>query len=681
MQIRNEIRIFVQNKEFVFHNTITKNGTKAICSLKEYGKFLAIGTGRSALNGEEGFASLHSVWETQIEDKNFDISKGDLYLVRSAEIVPICDIEISELGLLCYDRSAKDLFNYVLIVDENGENTTIKLEAKKSVRVSVKIVLELSPDSVFFFKSNNTLVGALLGSGAITENTKFFLLGGANMAPNNSLQNIPLFLNPNEGKFEAFAKLKQDENGKFCCVFECEQIFEKHTSFTELILFVEDEPVARFNMQTQANEIEIERLLTSSRLGTIDFGFHINEIQSLQKVQEDALVDVSNYSLDHQVFDGFGYSISVPYNDSFNHALSRFVSSSGKTILFYMGGQPYVYRFENMAFTQIASYVYNYRGDVTKFVLNENILIVQGDKTQMNFDLYEFENNVMVRKFVDHAPLYNTLGSISFKHIDLGFQKNGNFSIGAIIDDGQNTGLFLEYEKKPDGSYAMANYALKMNNCEQVVVCPGVAPMKDTACVFFTNNYNNAGIYRAEINYGTTAEVFSSQSVLAALMQGTIKAYAGFLTTQYSNGKQSKILYYLPGFTRFIFSLEDDNSYLIHNEFGANFAHVDKENGLFKFYHLAQYSNLRELGSFPYYSIPEANIIDVVFLNNAVLIFANMQEGNLFLVQMPEMSSRILNLEPNTIYKIKAKAQNHIGTEFEKAKVNFEIKLELVEGV
>ena len=120
---------------------------------------------------------------------------------------------------------------------------------------------------------------------------------------------------------------------------------------------------------------------------------------------------------------------------------------------------------------------------------------------------------------------------------------------------------------------------------------------------------------------------------------------------------------------------------MIHNEFGANFAHVDKEKGLFKFYHLAQYSNLRELGSFPYYSIPEANIIDVVFLNNAVLIFANMQEGSLFLVQMPEMSSRILNLEPNTIYKIKAKAQNHIGTEFEKAKVNFEIKLELVEGV
>ena len=86
------------------------------------------------MNGEEGFASLHSVWETQIEDKNFDISKGDLYLVRSAEIVPICDIEISELGLLCYDRSAKDLFNYVLIVDENGEYTVGTPKSKTSIR-------------------------------------------------------------------------------------------------------------------------------------------------------------------------------------------------------------------------------------------------------------------------------------------------------------------------------------------------------------------------------------------------------------------------------------------------------------------------------------------------------------------------------------------------------------------
>lgn len=677
MKIFNEVSVLSDNKEiYKTHNTITNLGLKAISELSKYGEYLLVGTSQTIqLSNVSELLCFHSAYQTYISDYNFDSKKGDLYVVKTAEIKSNTSFNIGEMGL-SYKDFSNHIINYITVKNDDNEPSFIPVLAEKPIYVSIKIIFQLDEDYVFFTGGDNIFVKGMFGLVDINKDNLYFLRGG-NLQKNSVAVDCPLPLNSSEGKLPLSININVDFNIEKPYVefdFMSSDInIQNKNEIYELIILYQEQPVARIDFSTR-NIKSIEKTYTSSILGEIDLEYKVEQLQSVIRTEDNTIME--NISINKNFVNGFGFGVEKAFEENITVNTPRYISLDGKKIAFLIDDKLHV--FENLDFTlkKLNTNAFIMRNDIEDIIIQDKYIVILSLNNSAFMDVYEFDNGVLRKLSVDNTGLVEVIGEVLLHKIDVAI--NGD-EIRLGISQGENkNGYVIKYLKNAEGGFSYSSCVdIGLYGIELVIALSKCEFNEKSQIVFVCDYYEGEKYYKT-INYcGDTLISTISQNVGGALRSYTVscikKSQAVICRKQILND----ICLFLDGFKRFNLL----NSGIKNIAFDSQMRNVfySLTNGEIKFKSMMNYEGFVDITQkFPTYAIALQNIQAVEFLYDSALIFANSEKGKVFLIQTPRQKTTIGNLEEQKEYSVKMRIYDNPGAsgEYDIFKTKITLKLE-----
>lgn len=659
MVVTNEVAIKSKNMTFNTHNTITNLGFLAFGEFRKYGEYLLVGTSRELqVEGVTDLASFHSAYKTNITDYNFDVSKGTLYVTRTAEIYSSTGFNLTEMGL-SYKGLHDGIVNYITIKDQNNLPDSIVIDANEPVSISIKMCFNMTGSKLFFTKGNNILIQAILGVKSIDKTKMFFVRGGNVIHNDTAVDGVVIDENYPE-KIQAICNVTTSINGSTINTifhFETGEIdITNSGNIYELVLILEGAGVARYEYLT-AKEETVEDDYVCPSNGAIDFNFHINNIVYVQDVTDSIVVDTPNVI--HTAYN-FGYGVEKAFDENINATTPCFLSSDSKKVGFLVSGRLLLFKDEGFRLNKLDTSNFTSRENVINIVItNDYLFTIYELNDAIKFDCYKINEDDISVKTVDDTSLPVVFGSGNIKKMDICSDDSG-FRVGVICGE-NNYGYVIKYNIDQDGNLTYNSYVDSyLANCINVFAMSKYEENTISQIVFMTNNYNNQNLYKITNLSGDILKSSTAQTLGAAMIYDVVKYLKTNVAIIAIKSDGSSAGLFPDNFTRFNIVNENVEQIAFDNQMRNSFCIT--KSGQIKIMHSNNMNSFVSIvNGFPSQYIPIQNIQNIIFLYDCALVFCNTLGGKAYVVQLPRLASSIHGLTAEHIYHIKSKVANHPG--------------------
>ena len=679
MYIKNDVIIKYKDMTICTHNTMTELGLKAMGELRKYGEYLLVGTSRHLqVQNVSDLATYHSGYNTRITDYNYDVASGHLFVTRTAEVVSAEDFVLTEMGL-SYGGLQDGIINYITIKDENNMPDAIEVEANTPINISVKTSLNIGENSdIFFTKGENILVQSILGVRTADKN-KMFLVRGGNIIGNDTAVDHSLIDKNYPEKIPAvFSAVTALSNG----VYKTQLTFESGAinlasvgNVYELVLVLDGADVARYEY-LHTREKSVEANYTCAASGILDFDFHINSIELLKDVTSDTIIaDMPNMI---QTAYNFGYGVEKAFDENIGVQTGRYLSSDSKIIGFVVDNQLLLYKDENFRLRKINTASFVSRTDIDKVVITADyVFVIYNSNGGLHLDCYLLTDDAITAKVVDDTGLNNVIGDDVVSKMDVCYDGT-YFRIGVICGE-NNHGYILKYSVNQEGNVVYSSCSDSyLTNCTNLFAFSKHAENTNSQVVFMTNNYNNQGLYKIVNMCGDLLKSSTVQTLGAAIMDNVVRYAKTNSTIIAIKQDGSSVCMFPENFVRFNTVNESVENITFDNQMRNAFCIT--KSGQVKIMHSANLSNFTSIvNGFPSGLIPIENVQDMVFMNDCVLVFANMTTAKAYIIQLPRIATSICGLTPGHEYHIEYKMANNPGANGDYLKMKAKFVLDIVE--
>lgn len=646
----NKLVIETGKKNYTFFNNVNLNLITKLQQKRPYNKYLSIGTGNSTSQNQMKLSTFLKTYELTTEFTQSDLSKGQPYIKKSLVIKnELADgITIKEMGLSDTGDNP-DLYNYFSCISDELPNGIVK-KHNEDIYITIFVYLNIDDDSKkYLCAGNNRWIEFLLGNG-LPQN--IYAIRGNNIIQNKTIkkENIDY-----DSKFLMNLCASIENNN---LIMEYEQNIGTGTTY-EIILIVENNPIARINVLNQNEPITTTVTLTPVRYDVIDCGKNVISVNSVTNTTTNEAE--TNYIVKKYASD-YADQISVPFNNMFNNLTPRFLSDNGKYIFFV--SDDYIYGYENSDYEIKQILTNNLRiFSVNKIIICSNFVFIVS-KVEPYLTAYLIENHKLNEIEIDFKEFNKDFFS---DLTNVGVAKSDNtIMVGCLSSENHATTLYFDYANTTltytESVISEYNFslilAMSKNNYE-------------TGKIMYaqTGEYSYETLLATHYSDKTKKEIYS---ILAYEFTKDVKeTYVKDRGVVVETSDEQKVyLYIYPGVYKYSLpSIDGADDYYFSNDLTSV---ITKTNNELKLYSLVGYKDTTEFSRNLFSKVSPEKILDFEFLNDTLLIFLADENNPIIAYNLFIDSAMIENVSSeNDSYEISLTKYNLLGENNKSVNVKF----------
>lgn len=662
-KLHNKFEITLNNKTITAYNTLLHKVYEKIANLESYNTRIAIGNGSDEIEYSASKLSNYiNSFPASTEDICSDPTKETLYVKKlvTFDENDTSSFSFCELGLCTSDAQNPDIYNHVLLKDNEGNVVTVTKNPGDVLQIRVTIYLELTTQStVGFYAGDNTFIKQILGEDLGITDKNIYAVRGEFLAENSNLIYRPT-PEITDSATKCTTSFSEDESGTVTI-----RIIGKlnHKATEELILIYANQIIFRLNTTGILEPSNIEKIIPIN-------DDHVSEIDTNIKSITTILRGFSNYTNNVNIRK-YGTKITDKdtnlFNQTFTSENTRILSLDGQKIAFVKDSQTFLYEIKNNRFIQIYGTLPSSFINMT--IANDKIICVLSENPYIK--IYEITNGELQEKQVSLGNFSLTSFSYSWKAAQSVISDNGTIMVGIIENNAASTPFVLKFTKNTSGVYVDELVRIGTDKADKVFAIYNSC-FATNKLVFLSSNYNNMSIYSMEAVDDSGNNFVSTSAQAYTLLNNSEKIVTGgrIILSCKAQENESKILYNdsYNSITSDIdlygkYYLSYDGDYLIQIKDGNNkIFNVHRKDVLTEFE--SGYENLIDFNS----------AVDFEFIGDKILVFTNNQTCPIYSVEIKKNKTRLDNLNNDLTITAKYLKYNIIG-EAEDQGVKIEISL------
>ncbi len=666
IKFHNKLEIEINGtRKYVCYNTLLDSVFEKIGKLEPYFTHFAIGNGKVKADPKttRKLSSYVCSLEAQTSVIKCNPDDGVFYVKKTANFSSLDNQEIvfSEIGIASSGEQDPDIFNHILITDENGSVVDVVKGVGESLEVKLTIFLELESMSEGLLTSgDNNLIKMLLGE--TLEDHKIYAVRGMNVSENAKMERSGVRY---AKKQEASISGQTLENGMFELTISA-LLGEGETR--EILLINSDEAVARLNVMNSLPHIEHQ----SETLTTGDFGSLIvakdtaliSSVQDLNGANQSGYVEV-DYARN------VGDYVTETF-DGFSASTTRFVSMNGEIIAFVDSYGVHMFRCKGYGVEKIQSGAISVGGIEKICIVNNAVWIKRS--VEPFVELFKIESGVCTKTSIFMENFHQSAYSYNFKEFCVTELLNGKYLVG-VIDAETETGLALKFSETTNGYILEEILHPVVNPCDRVVAFAS-CEQGDAKLCFLSGRIASGKYIRAlqfvdevvhDEGYGSQTDAMLNGQILSIETRRGFFVY-NFLPVpyvRYYNSSDMKRYSPLDYQTEEIGEMVSeyvcvsaDLSYIVFKDVEGKFLIFSsaKEDT----FELFDMEFLKEIG--------HENIVDIVVMKSIVLVFTN---EKVICLGLDKRYKAVRNLENGTDYNVSYSTYDLLGSrEYEGVRID-----------
>ena len=653
-----EININGENK-FVCYNTVLDSLFAKLCALEPYFTHFAFGSGKVQADPRTTVKLSNYLFslEAQTDEIQCDPSAGVMYIRKSATIPSndTAEIVFSEIGICASGEDNPDIYNHILITDQNGQAVDVVCGAGESLEVKLTIFLELaSLDTTGYLTAgDNNLVRMLLG-GDVEEN-KLYAVRGTNLSSNTQIKRSTPRYNR---KYEAVIS---GANGDTVFEFQAEAKLGEGEC-REIVLLNSNQAVARVNTMEMLEAVSETQTLTSSSYGTIFVGDDIKEITSI--VDKDGIA-LTDYMVKKHA-KSFGDYVAFDEFERFDASVPCFTSIDGRLIAFVSGDSLHLYRCIDFGLEAIQTGAVSALGITKICMVNNAVFVIRNVSPYI--ELYKIVSGVLQKQTIYMENYNSSSYSYDFSDVCAVELASGKYLLGVITSDSK-TGLGLKF------SYTASGYILEeIMNTSFAVTDKLIALAKDddfdAKILFITKTHANPLIIFALCEMGESVSEEGRYSESQEIMDAANASGHGRYVALKTNASPYARFYNTSDWTRYSVPV-GTMAGLVSVSYDLGYMLAKNTNDEYMLFNSLALENLEQIDFNIIDEIGLDGVVDIIFMESVMVVRT---ADKVIALALSNNNTAVLNLESNSDYVVSFKKFSLLGnSEYEGVKVNLNI--------
>ncbi|MBQ7466621.1 MAG: hypothetical protein IJS74_00955, partial [Clostridia bacterium] len=641
IKLHNKYEIKIRNKTYTAYNTLLKNVYSKITNLEQFTSHIALGTGTTAKTyTDTKLGSYARTYAAQTEEINADIASGTPLYIK--KLVTLDDtnqdsFSFSELGLASVSTYDPDIYNHVLLTDENDNVLTISRDAGEPIEIRVTIYLELtSLISNLFVPGENKLIKRLLGDDFATTDNHLYAIRGNCLDKTKYIKrtltdltdkkqfNLSIaFGNDQDATITATALLGEGETQQVFVVYDGEICMRYPTL----------ELVSATNETSSDTPVD----------GIIEVDDFVKTISSVTGTNAGAVANVKSVTYSKILSD----KLTNLFDQTYTSSTRRVISKDGQTIAFITNSGTNIYRYQDYAFTKINSTLVPHSGVLSMEIYGNYIICTLSQSPYV--EVFEIISNNAVKEDV-HLNYY-ALTSYTYDWLHSGsvLTENNKILIGVVLNTNEQTPLLLTLTKGANNEWSDSQIIHPTLDWADKVCSLYKNQYNSSMILFLTSKYSGSTTYLCE-EFTESSSAFNMNSVTAyAILNGTAGIQTGgrIIMSEKSSSPYLK-LYYAPDYDYAGDNFSSSgNHYLSYD--GNYLAYKDSQDA-YHIYNTHQKGEKDDFDEgFPTY-VNQAQITDLAFVGDMLLVFTSNQNEPLYAIALQKTYTRIEDLSDQDTY-------------------------------
>lgn len=476
-KLHNKLEVIQGGKTIVAYNSMLETVYSAIANLKDYFKYIVVGTGTTETTFTMTKLASYSGggYLLTTDAVSADINADELYVKKSFTFGEndYSGLTFSEIGITDDSASNPDIYNRILLKDSSGNALTVTKRDGESLTLRMTVYLEIDTDSKHYFTlGENALIKQLMGE-HVADNKNLFAIRGSNTSDNS--QSIDRLL-PLGGQSKCAATVEGSASEN---TFKVNFVANLGNGAAREIVFIyANTVVARVNIEDKAVIYRGAQAITSDYMGFVDFGENFNNFESLSASNAQKNVTENDFKMSKYTR-SLGEQIKkVP---DFKH----FKLKENSKLLMSPDGKSFVLGLENNiqygiykvmpsgGIVEICDNAYN--DDECRTARFYDCEMYYFTTIINKFSHYVVENGVLVSKPIENNKISLIYDLSKLKDFDVSIATNGHLLIGMIIESNNKqigSVIALEKDEATGGYKYLSHKEATIENVDKMVSCP-----------------------------------------------------------------------------------------------------------------------------------------------------------------------------------------------------------------
>lgn len=657
----NKINIKVDNKEYIFYNSILESLLEKLSNFDSYNNYLALGNGENNPSTQNQFHLTNFIARTKYSSRQIqsDISKGTLFTTLEYNFNKNklnCNF-LTEAGL-CEDSDNPEIYNYFSFISSDTPNG-IDITNSEEIAIAVTIYLTIYENNdILLTAGNNKFIEFILGNGL----GEVKIYSGSNYADNTRISRKIT----NTQETYTCEKSATIINNSLTISFIAKL---KVGEINEILFLIDNEVFARKNLKEFKPCISREITLEPKSNYVIKIDEDVKSISEVSKTSDNVVE--TNYFVS-KFANSFGDEVYLPFNNLFNSTTSRFTSKDGKLIFFILNNKVYCYKNENYILTEINTREIT-EDNITKIIAFDNFIFIISSISPY-ISTYIIENDRIKNVNNNFGSFEKNSEFQTIQQIDISRAINGNFLIGILTNTSTALTIYATYN---DGTgFSINNYLENSKNFNYVL-----AMHKNNFCdaqIIYLREGESSASCRI-VTHSSSATETDVYSILAyELTNNSTKIYTkDRAIISEKNTSPNIVIYYYPQVYKYELPIISNElkDYVSNN---LNYIIQKNENNQYTIYNLIGYDSPEEFTNNISSLVNTSKIVDFEFMHDTLLIFLNGDKQKIVAYNLNLNKTQIENVsEKEASYLIKYNRYNKLGENNETVKFKFTTQVNL----
>lgn len=633
-KLHNKIEITTKNKNLVAFNTLLKGVFTKISHLEEYTSRIAIGNGTENVSfNNSKMSNFVSSFEATTEEICSDVSKEKLFIKKlvSFDESDQSTFSFCEIGLCSSEGDNPDIYNHVLLKNEDDEIVTVTKNPGDFLQIRVTIFLELESEStVKFYKGENMLIKQILGENLQLSDKNIYAVKGEYLADNNpeNFRPVPEILDDTK---TCSLSLTETEDGNLTLQISA-KLGAGETD--EIVLVFANQVCLRENIQEILQPTTHNETISKDSDNVVEIGKNIKEISEVKNSESEILEDIKIVKYGTKITD----KTTDVFDTTFSSNDKRFVSKDGNKILFFKDNQSYLYEYENCEFRRIFCTLPT---NVLNVCIDQNLIVCV--LTQSPYvRIFEISNNQVFEKNVSLGNFNTTSLTYEWKSAECVLTKNCDILIGIIANDSTSTAFALKLTKNSSGTFIDTVIRTNYNRADTIITISN-SNYTENAIVFITTEYDDDEFFGMEkVTQNGTAEFVATSEQAFMLSNNKKKISANGRLIVLTRQDNSSKFFYLPTYSISNFNVPSNVTHIL--SFDGDYLILKNDNS-FTLYNSHRKDNLSEFEAGYKSIIQETTATDFEFVADKILVFSSNTSEPLYAVTIKKNMTRFDNFD------------------------------------
>ena len=648
IKFHNKLEIFVGDRKFVSYNKVLSSIFTKISKLEPYFNYFSLGTGQvDIVDGATKLTSYLCSLAAVTSEISCNPENGNYFIRKSAVIDSndAAELSFSEIGISATNESNADIFNHILIKDENGDVAVVTKNQGESLEIRLTIFLELSATANGLLTlGDNNLIKLLLGE-SLGEDNGIYAVRGTNLSAN-----IPIYREYPRNGLKHACELSSEflSDGSF----ELNIIAKLGEGETKEIVFVAGEQaVARINTSENVTLSAITGTFTSSKYKTIGIDGEVKSITEVIGVDtSEEVTDVYFKSYAQR----FGDVLNIEDISKFSSQSTKYVASDGSMIAFTYQDEVTIYKCENQGLTKIHTGAIAAAGIINIAMCENTVWVFRNVSPYI--ELYKVISNVCVAQNLIKSNYDASSYSYDWDTGDAIELESGDYLVAVRLRD-VGTGLTLLFHQTDDGFNLYQIQQCDLGVVDKIV--PLIkTPYGDAKYMMITSHYDNPATSYAMQIMGSEKQAIGNYAQADEMMNGVNLTGHGTWVAIEKDESPYLYGYNITDMQRLSFSISGKCNF----SYDATYLIGNNSAGEFVIYNAVDVENLKIIGEDVLEEIGHKNIDSIVMLKSVMIIFTSLEQKPVLVISLDKTSAMIENVPQSYVdYNVTYSVPSYIG--------------------